>query len=148
MHRGAHVNGACRPSYEFEHDTKICVACSQEKTKLVAEKGKLVEVVERSGIVPNGTAFAITTGAVPDLDSTHLIVGEIVEGMDVVRQLDKLPVVKNNTNSPFFQVRSTVRHTVVTDSRLQPTDGFHHPGELQMCSAYVLFLLSPFESTR
>lgn len=80
--------------------------CRQEKTKLVAEKGKLVEVVERSGIVPNGTAFAVTTGAVPDLDSTHLIVGEIVDGMDLVRKLDQLPVVKNNTNSPFFQVRS------------------------------------------
>eukprot|EP00892_Ulva_mutabilis_P003796 jgi/Ulvmu1/1789/UM119_0007.1 len=75
----------------------------QEKTKLVAEKGKLVEVTERGGIVPNGTAFAITTGAAPDLDSTHLVVGEVVEGMDVVRKLDKLPVVKNNTNSPFFQ---------------------------------------------
>lgn len=82
----------------------IGTVCRQEKTKLVAEKGKLVEVVERSGIVPNGTAFAVTTGATPDLDSTHLIVGEIVDGMELVRKLDQLPVVKNNTNSPFFQV--------------------------------------------
>lgn len=79
-------------------------ACRQETTKLVADKGKLVEVVERSGIVPNGTGFAVTTGAVPDLDGTHLVVGEVVEGMDLVRKLDQLPVVKNNTNSPFFQV--------------------------------------------
>jgi hypothetical protein len=82
--------------------------CSTESTKLVAEKGKLVEVIERSGIVPNGTGFAITTGPAPALDATHLIVGRVVQGMDVVMQLDKLPVVKNNSGSPFFIVGKAV----------------------------------------
>lgn len=80
------------------------MVCSKEETKLVAEKGKLVEVVERSGVIPNGTGFAITTGAAPDLDKTHIIVGQVIEGMDVLEQLDKLPVVKNNSSSPFFIV--------------------------------------------
>ena len=78
--------------------------CSKEDTKLVADKGKLVEVVERSGVVPNGTGFTITTGAAPALNRTHLIVGQVIEGMDVVEQLEKLPVVKNNSSSPFFIV--------------------------------------------
>lgn len=80
------------------------LVCRKEETKLVAENGKLVEVVERSGVVPNGTGFTITTGGAPDLNRTHLIVGKVIEGMDVVAQLDKLPVVKNNKNSPFFIV--------------------------------------------
>lgn len=82
--------------------------CSVENTKLVASQGKLVEVIERSGVVPNGTGFAITTGAAPALDRTNLIVGRVVEGMDVIMELDKLPVVKNNSGSPFFMVGKAV----------------------------------------
>lgn len=78
--------------------------CRKEDTKLVADKGKLVEVVERSGVIPNGTGFTITTGAAPDLNKTHLIVGQVLEGFDVLQQVDKLPVVKNNSSSPFFIV--------------------------------------------
>jgi peptidyl-prolyl cis-trans isomerase B (cyclophilin B) len=55
-------------------------------------------------VIPNGTGFTITTGAAPDLNRTHLIVGRVIEGMDVLAELDKLPVVKNNSSSPFFIV--------------------------------------------
>ena len=80
-----------------------CARCSIESTKLKAIKGKLVNVLERSGVAPNGTEFAITTGGAPELDDTNLIVGRVVEGMDIVSSLSKLPVVKNNSSSPFFQ---------------------------------------------
>ncbi|EFN59900.1 hypothetical protein CHLNCDRAFT_132922 [Chlorella variabilis] len=73
------------------------------KDKLVASKGKLITVTETFGEIPNGSSWAITTEAVPELDDTHLVVGRVVQGMDVVRAVAALPRVKDNTNSPFFQ---------------------------------------------
>ncbi|KAI7843260.1 hypothetical protein COHA_003094 [Chlorella ohadii] len=73
------------------------------KDKLVASKGKLITVTETFGEIPNGSAWSITTQAMPDLDETHLVVGRVVEGMDVVAALAALPRVKDNTSSPFFQ---------------------------------------------
>lgn len=34
---------------------------------------------ETFGEIPNGSAWAITTQAVPDLDETHLVVGRVVQ---------------------------------------------------------------------
>lgn len=31
------------------------------------------------GEIPNGSAWAVTTKAVPELDATHLVVGRVVE---------------------------------------------------------------------
>jgi peptidyl-prolyl cis-trans isomerase B (cyclophilin B) len=59
----------------------------------------------RASLVPqvaNGTAFSVTLRPEPELDATHLAVGRVVEGMDVVRRLAALPRVPNNKNSPFF----------------------------------------------
>eukprot|EP00890_Picochlorum_soloecismus_P000904 jgi/Picsp_1/1814/NSC_05281-R1_peptidyl-prolyl cis-trans isomerase len=75
----------------------------ETKDKLVAVKGKFVSVTEQFGEIPNGTEFSITTGPAPELDSTNLVIGRVVEGMDVVERLSRLPRVKDNTNSPFFQ---------------------------------------------
>lgn len=47
-----------------------------------------------AGEAPNGTGFAITTGPAPALDKTNLVVGRVVEGMDVVAALQKLPFAK------------------------------------------------------
>ena len=46
----------------------------------------------------------MTLGAAPELDATHIIVGRVVSGMDVVAAIAALPVVKDNTGSPFFQL--------------------------------------------
>ncbi|KAL4447457.1 hypothetical protein ABPG75_004676 [Micractinium tetrahymenae] len=73
------------------------------KDKLVASKGKLITVTETFGEIPNGSAWAITTKPIPELDETHLVVGRVVQGMDVVQAIAALPRVKDNTNSPFFQ---------------------------------------------
>jgi peptidyl-prolyl cis-trans isomerase B (cyclophilin B) len=54
-------------------------------------------------VVPNGTGFALTVGPAPELDGKYLIVGRIVDGQQVVQDLSELPVVKDNSNSPFFK---------------------------------------------
>jgi peptidyl-prolyl cis-trans isomerase B (cyclophilin B) len=73
------------------------------KTKLTAYRGKLVEVTEQLGEKPNGTAFAITLRAMPSLDQTNLVVGKVVEGMDVVQALAALPSVKDNSTSGYVK---------------------------------------------
>jgi peptidyl-prolyl cis-trans isomerase B (cyclophilin B) len=77
--------------------------CRDVKERLVAYQGKLVKVQDALGEVPNGTGFTITTAASPQLDSTNLVVGRVVEGMDLVAEIASLPAVKANTNSAFFQ---------------------------------------------
>lgn len=73
------------------------------KTKLVAYNGKLIRVEEPTpGESPNGSGFVITTQAAPDLDATNLVIGHVVEGMDMVKELTRLPTVKSN-NSVFFR---------------------------------------------
>jgi peptidyl-prolyl cis-trans isomerase B (cyclophilin B) len=73
------------------------------KERLVAYRGKLVTVQEQQGSVPNGSGFVITTASAPDLDATNLVVGRVVQGMDVVEAISQLPTVKSNTGSPFFK---------------------------------------------
>ncbi|KAK9816789.1 hypothetical protein WJX72_005123 [[Myrmecia] bisecta] len=76
----------------------------QVKEKMVAYQGKLVTIQEEvGGQKPNGTGFAITLGAAPQLDATNLVVGQVVEGLDVVQDISHLPVVKANSNSAFFK---------------------------------------------
>lgn len=82
--------------------------------KLVATKGKLVTVKDVPPPQPNGSAFAIATAADPDLDGTNLIVGEVVEGMEVIGELQKLPTVRNNSNSPFFKAAKSMGDTRAT----------------------------------
>lgn len=75
------------------------------KERLVAMRGKLVTLKEQAGEAPNGTAFMITTAASPALDRTNLVVGRVVEGMDVVQALSGLPYAKPRDSyydRPFF----------------------------------------------
>jgi hypothetical protein len=60
------------------------------KERLVAMNGQLVTVREQAGEAPNGTAFTITTQAAPELDRTNLVVGRVVEGMDVVTRITQV----------------------------------------------------------
>lgn len=81
----------------------------ESKDSIKAIDGKFVNVTQVFGQRPNGTEFYITTGPAPDLDSTNLIIGRVVSGLDVVEKLQGLPRVKNNTNSPFFQAGKTFK---------------------------------------
>lgn len=72
------------------------------KLKLVARKGKL-EIDEEVGTDPNGTEFLIATKDSLELDASTLVVGKVVEGMDVVERISKVKTVQENTGSPYFR---------------------------------------------
>ena len=77
------------------------------KERLVAYQGKFISVKEQlGGALPNGSGFVITTAAAPALDGTNLVLGRVVQGMDVVQQIAELPTVKANSGSPFLRVPS------------------------------------------
>lgn len=76
------------------------------KPKLVARGGKLEVEEEQAGVVPNGTEFVVTTEAAPELDASAVLVGRVLDGMDVVAKIAAVPTVRDNTASPYF--RSTV----------------------------------------
>lgn len=100
----------------LRHDSAGLVSLNVRPMKVLESKdtikaidGKFVNVTQVFGQRPNGTEFYITTGPAPDLDGVNLIIGKVVRGMDVVKQLQELPRVKNNTNSPFFQAGKTFK---------------------------------------
>ena len=52
--------------------------CAREvKEKLVAYQGKLINVKEPLGEIPNGTAFTISLGPAPELNETQLPIGQV-----------------------------------------------------------------------
>lgn len=73
------------------------------KTKLVAKDGTLVMIEEQVRPPPNGTEFMIATAEAPELDATNTVVGQVLQGMDVLDLIHSVKVVNENTNSPYFQ---------------------------------------------
>ena len=70
----------------------------------MAYQGKFIKVQEvRGASNANGTGFAITLGPIPLLDKTNLIVGEVIEGLDIIQQISRLPRVKSSGSSPLFK---------------------------------------------
>ncbi|CAK9855549.1 unnamed protein product [Sphagnum jensenii] len=81
------------------------------KTRLVARDGAFVIVEEESRPDPNGTEFMILTADAPELDDTNTVVGEVIQGMDVVDRISNVKVVQENTSSPYFQVAKFIGDT-------------------------------------
>ncbi|KAL8230770.1 hypothetical protein R6Q57_000548 [Mikania cordata] len=73
------------------------------KQKLVARNGKLVIDEEEIGKEPNGTEFVISTKDSPDLDASTLVIGKILEGIEVVEKIAQVKTVQENTSSPYFR---------------------------------------------
>jgi cyclophilin family peptidyl-prolyl cis-trans isomerase len=73
------------------------------KPKLVAKGGKLEVEEEQVGVAPNGTEFVVTTAAAPELDSSAVLVGRVLDGMDVVAKIAAVPTVRDNAGSPYFR---------------------------------------------
>ncbi|XP_072979211.1 peptidyl-prolyl cis-trans isomerase CYP26-2, chloroplastic [Typha angustifolia] len=93
------------------------------KLKLVARKGKLEVDEEEVGKDPNGTEFVISTKDSPELDASTLVVGRVLEGMDVVERISKVKTVQENTGSPYFRVAKLIgdKRAVVAER------GFNRP---------------------
>ncbi|XP_057723099.1 peptidyl-prolyl cis-trans isomerase CYP26-2, chloroplastic [Arachis stenosperma] len=93
------------------------------KLKLVARKGKLEIDQEEVGADPNGTEFVIATKDSPELDSSTLVIGRVVEGMEVVKRISQVKTVQENTSSPYFRVAKLIgdKRAVVAER------GFNRP---------------------
>ena len=65
-----------------------------------------------SGQNTNGSQFFITTVATPHLDGKHVVFGKVIEGLDIVRQLEMTEV---NESKPLSEC-------VITDSGELPSD--------------------------
>lgn len=73
------------------------------KQKLVARNGKLVIDEEEIGKDPNGTEFVISLKDSPELDASTLVIGKVLEGMEVVEKMSQVKTVQENTSSPYFR---------------------------------------------
>ncbi|KAM7268240.1 hypothetical protein ACFE04_010406 [Oxalis oulophora] len=93
------------------------------KIKMVARNGKLEIDQEEVGTNPNGTEFVISTKDSPELDESSLVVGRVLEGMEVVERIGKVKTVNENTSSPYFRVAKFVgdKRAVVAER------GFNRP---------------------
>lgn len=93
------------------------------KLKLVARKGKLEIDQEQVGKDPNGTEFVIATKDSPELDASTLVVGRVLQGMEVVERIGQVKTVQENTSSPYFRVAKLIgdKRAVVAER------GFNRP---------------------
>lgn len=93
------------------------------KMKLVAREGKLKIDEEEVGIDPNGTEFVIALKDSPELDSSAVVVGRVIRGMEVVERIGQVKTVQENSTSPYFRVAKLIgdKRAVVAER------GFNRP---------------------
>ncbi|GMH21882.1 hypothetical protein Nepgr_023725 [Nepenthes gracilis] len=120
------VHEGCRETKNLAGSVSIIVRDPSKplpKQKLVARKGKLEIDQEEEGMEPNGTEFVIATKDSPELDASALVVGRVLQGMDVVQRIGQVKTVQENSSSPYFRVAK-----LIGDKRaLVAERGFNRP---------------------
>ena len=77
------------------------------------KEGGLISMAN-SGKNTNGSQFFLTTVPTPWLDGQHVVFGKVLEGMEVVRMIERLP--RNSNNQPLENV-------IITRSQVIPVQG-------------------------
>ncbi|KAG6484867.1 hypothetical protein ZIOFF_053392 [Zingiber officinale] len=113
------------------------------KLKLVAREGKLEIDAEEIRKDPNGTEFVIVVKDSPELDASTLVIGRVVEGMDVVEKISKVKTVQENTSSPYFRVAKLIgdKRAVVAER------GFNRPWKVYARSIAAPEAAKPTQSS-
>lgn len=99
-------NDKCEGTKNVARSVSIIVRDPQKpspKMKLVARKGKLEIDQEEVGTDPNGTEFVIAAKDSPELDGSSLVIGRVIEGMEVIERIGQVKTVQENTSSPYFR---------------------------------------------
>ena len=92
-----HADGGQGCADHRSHVGTACTACATCRSdgSIVATTlptaSTCVVLAETFGEIPNGSAWAITTQAAPDLDETHLVVGRVVQVWPFVCDVPCLP---------------------------------------------------------
>ena len=76
-----------------------------------------------SGKNTNGSQFFLTTVPTPWLDGKHVVFGKVLEGMQVVRMVERLP--RNSNDQPLEDV-------VISPSQIIPVQGFINLNQLSL----------------
>lgn len=100
------VNEKCRGTKNLAGTVSIVVRDPSRpppKLKLVARRGNLEIDEEEVGKAPNGTEFIVSLKDSPEVDASALVVGRVLEGMEVVEKIGQVKTVQENTSSPYFR---------------------------------------------